>query len=64
MKATELRDKGTDDLAKELIALRREQFNLRLQLATGQSMKSHRVREVRRDIARVKTILNEKGRQA
>ncbi len=64
MKATELRDKGADDLAKELLALRREQFNLRLQLATGQSMKSHRVREVRRDIARVKTILNEKGRQA
>ena len=64
MKATELRDKGADELAQELIALRREQFNLRLQLATGQSMKSHRVREVRRDIARVKTILNEKGRQA
>lgn len=64
MKATELRDKGADDLAQELLALRREQFNLRLQLATGQSMKSHRVREVRRDIARVKTILNEKGRQA
>ena len=64
MKATELRDKGADDLASELIALRREQFNLRLQLATGQSMKSHRVREVRRDIARVKTILNQKGRQA
>ncbi|MGJ8669251.1 MAG: 50S ribosomal protein L29 [Oceanococcus sp.] len=64
MKATELRDKGEEDLAKELLALRREQFNLRLQLATGQSMKSHRVREVRRDIARVKTILNEKGRQA
>ena len=64
MKATELRDKGAEELAQELIALRREQFNLRLQLATGQSMKSHRVREVRRDIARVKTILNEKGRQA
>ncbi|ORE88973.1 50S ribosomal protein L29 [Oceanococcus atlanticus] len=64
MKASELRDKGAEDLAAELVALRREQFNLRLQLATGQSMKSHRVREVRREIARVKTILNEKGRQA
>ena len=64
MKASELRDKGAEDLAAELVALRREQFNLRLQLATGQSMKSHRVREVRREIARVKTVLNEKGRQA
>lgn len=64
MKANELRDKSADDLANELVELRREQFNLRLQLATGQSMKTHRVREVRRDIARVKTILSEKGRQA
>lgn len=64
MKANDLRDKAASELAQELLDLRREQFNLRLQLATGQSMKSHRVREVRRDIARVKTILNEKGRQA
>lgn len=64
MKATELRDKSADELSNELLALRKEQFNLRLQLATGQSMKSHRVREVRRDIARVKTILNEKASQA
>lgn len=64
MKANDLRDKAASELAQELLDLRREQFNLRLQLATGQSMKAHRVREVRRDIARVKTILNEKGRQA
>jgi large subunit ribosomal protein L29 len=64
MKANDLRDKGVDELAKELVALRREQFNLRLQVVTGQSMKTHRVREVRRDIARVKTILNVKGLQA
>ena len=63
MNASELRDKSADELTKELVDLRREQFNLRLQLATGQSMKTHRVREVRRDIARVKTILSEKGRQ-
>lgn len=64
MKVNDLRDKGADELATELVALRREQFNLRLQVVTGQSTKTHRVREVRRDIARVKTILSEKGRQA
>ncbi len=64
MNAQELRDKTADELTNELVELRREQFNLRLQLATGQSTKTHRVREVRRDIARLKTILNEKGRQA
>lgn len=63
MNANELREKSADELGTELVALRREQFNLRLQVATGQSMKTHRVREVRKDIARVKTILNDKGRQ-
>ena len=63
MDVKELRNQSPADLAAELVALRREQFNLRLQVATGQSMKTHRVREVRRDIARVKTILNQKGRE-
>ena len=61
MKASELREKGVDDLKGELIGLLREQFNLRMQKGTGQLSQSHRVGQVRRDIARVKTILNEKA---
>ena len=52
-----LRQQDAAGLRQEIIALRREQMNLRLQLATGQSTKTHRVREVRRDIARCKTLL-------
>jgi len=62
MKATELRDKSVEDLAKELNGLLREQFNLRMQKGTGQLSKPHRVGEVRREIARVKTVLNEKAK--
>jgi len=62
MKATELRDKSVEDLGKELIGLLREQFNLRMQKGTGQLSKTHRVGQVRREIARVKTILNEKAK--
>jgi large subunit ribosomal protein L29 len=61
MKATELREKGVDELKTELKGLLREQFNLRMQKGTGQLSQSHRVGQVRRDIARVKTILNEKA---
>jgi len=61
MKAADLRQKGADELNKELIELTREKFNLRMQSGTGQLANSHKVKEVRRDIARVKTILNEKA---
>lgn len=61
MNANELRNKNPEELQQELLNLRREQFALRMQQGTGQLSKSHRVRAVRRDIARVKTILNEKA---
>ena len=64
MNASELRDKTIDELNEELVALRREQFNLRMQQATGELTKHHEHGRVRRDIARVKTVLNEKARAA
>ena len=64
MQASELRDKSVDELNEELVALRREQFNLRMQQATGELTKHHEHRRVRKDIARVKTVLNEKARAA
>lgn len=63
MKATELRQKGSDDLNKELLDLAREQFSLRMQKGTGQLAKPHRMKQVRREIAQIKTILNEKAGQ-
>jgi len=62
MNASELRGKSIDELNEELLALRREQFNLRMQQATGELAQNHDHRRVRRDIARVKTVLNELGR--
>ena len=59
MKASELRDMSQEDLNKELINLRREQFNLRMQRATGQLARPHEYGRVKKDIARVKTILGE-----
>lgn len=59
MKAQELRSKSSDELRGELTGLLREQFNLRMQSATGQLGKPHRIKEVRREIARVQTVLNE-----
>jgi large subunit ribosomal protein L29 len=59
MKATELRGKTRDQLAEQLLQLKKEQFNLRFQRATGQLENTARVREVRRDIARIKTILGQ-----
>ncbi|MBL1241262.1 MAG: 50S ribosomal protein L29 [OCS116 cluster bacterium] len=56
MKANELKDKSLDELQDELLGLKKEQFNLRFQKATGQLEKPSRVREVRRDIARVQTV--------
>jgi large subunit ribosomal protein L29 len=57
MKAGELRTKTEDQLREQLLQLKKEQFNLRFQKATGQLENTARVREVRRDIARIKTIL-------
>ncbi|MGI9437138.1 MAG: 50S ribosomal protein L29 [Geminicoccaceae bacterium] len=57
MKAEELRGKTRDQLNEQLLDLKKEQFNLRFQRATGQLENTARVREVRRDIARIKTIL-------
>ncbi|HYW93340.1 MAG TPA: 50S ribosomal protein L29 [Gammaproteobacteria bacterium] len=59
MDANELRNKSDGDLRDELLKLRREQFNLRMQQATGQMGRPHLMRRVRRNIARVKTVLNE-----
>lgn len=61
MKASELRQKSPDELQQELLALLREQFNLRMQRATNQLSKPHLLRQVRRNIARVKTVLSEKA---
>jgi large subunit ribosomal protein L29 len=60
MKASELRDKSADQLTEALLKLRKEQFGLRMQKASGQLGQSHLLGEARRDIARVKTILKEK----
>jgi len=60
MKAPDVRALTADQLGDELVKLKKEQFNLRFQKATGQLEKSSRVREVRRDIARIKTIMAEK----
>jgi large subunit ribosomal protein L29 len=64
MSAQELRDKTPDQLRDELTALKKEAFNLRFQQATGQIENTARMRTVRRDAARVKTILNEKAASA
>ncbi len=64
MKASELREKNVDDLNKELLELTREKFNLRMQVATGQMNRTHQLKAVRRNIARVKTVLNEKAGKA
>ena len=59
MKTADLRSKTPDELAAELMNLRKEQFNFRFQKSTGQLENTGRVRIVRRDIARIKTLLNE-----
>ncbi len=64
MKIVDLRDKSVDELNDQLVKLKKEQFNLRFQKATGQLEKTSRVREVRRDIARVQTLLNERRQAA
>ncbi len=60
MKASEVRDMTNDELKDKLLQLKKEQFNLRFQVASGQLDNTSRVREVRRDIARVQTVAREK----
>ena len=60
MEASELRNKSVDELNEELVALRREQFNLRMQRATGELARHTEHNRVRKAIARVKTVLAEK----
>ena len=63
MKAADIRKKSNDELNTELNALLKEQFNLRMQRGMGQAPKQHLFNQVRKNIARIKTILNEKGSQ-
>jgi large subunit ribosomal protein L29 len=63
MKASELKTKSVDDLQAELLSLTKAQFGLRMQLATQQLSNNSMLGKVRRDIARVKTVLAEKGVQ-
>jgi len=62
MKASEVRDMTLDQLDDELIKLKKEQFNLRFQRATGQIENTAQVRRLRRDVARIKTIATEKSK--
>ncbi len=59
MKATELREKSVEQLNEQLLDLLRDQFNLRMQKATGQLTQSHLLSQVKRDIARIKTVLKQ-----
>lgn len=61
MNTAELREKSVAELNEALLELLREQFNLRMQNSTGQITQTHLIKNVRRDIARVKTILNQKA---
>jgi large subunit ribosomal protein L29 len=63
MKASELRTKSVDELQQEVLSLTKAQFGLRMQVATQQMTNTSELRKVRRDIARVKTVLKEKGAQ-
>lgn len=64
MKASEVRDMTPDQLEDELLKLKKTQFNLRFQGASGQLEKIHQMRQVRRDIARIKTIQSQRTAEA
>ena len=64
MKIDEVRRLTADQLSDQLLQLKKEQFNLRFQQATGQMEKSHRVDQVRKDIARIKTVMRQTAAQA
>ena len=61
MKASELREKSVEELEKQLLELREEQFKTRMRKATGQLGQTHLLKQTQRDIARVKTVLTEKA---
>ena len=61
MKAQDLRQKSVEELNQELLGLLREQFNMRMQASTGQLAQTHTLNQVRRDVARIKTVLTEKA---
>jgi large subunit ribosomal protein L29 len=63
MKINDLRKKSESELAEELLGLRKEQFNLRMQRATGQLSRPDQFDKVRKNIARIKTLLSEQARQ-
>jgi large subunit ribosomal protein L29 len=64
MKVEDLRQKSKDELSQQVLDLRKEAFNLRFQRASGQLENTARVRQVRRDIARIKTILHQRSATA
>jgi len=64
MTAAELREKSLDELQEELISLRREQFKVRVQHATGEQVRPHQHGRIRKNIARVKTVIAEQQRAA
>ncbi len=64
MKIEDLRPKDDGALASQLLDLKKEQFNLRFQRASGQLENTARMRQVRRDVARIKTVLNQRARSA
>ena len=61
MKTSELREKSAEELNEELLKLRKEQFHLRMQKASGQLGQFHLLKETKRDIARIKTVIQEKN---
>jgi large subunit ribosomal protein L29 len=61
MKASELREKSAEELSSELLALREEQFRLRMQVSTGQLGQTHLLKNTQKDVARIKTVLTEKA---
>lgn len=63
-RAAELRSKSADQLKDEIVALRKEEFTMRMQRGTGQLSNYARFKQIRRDVARIKTILNEQARSA
>ena len=62
--AADLRAKSASELNEELVDLRKEEFNLRMQRGTGQLSNTSRFKQIRRSVARIKTILNEKAKSA
>ena len=64
MEAKELRNKTDKEVREELMALRKEQFNLRMQQASGQMPRGHQIRNVRKNIARAKTVMAERAKKA